>query len=767
MIAEMNFGPEWMRTGNVPATDKRHNSGGVEDSNNTKENILKLYSNNNIPSYDSNQTYNKVKFGNVPFSSLMDDNSSEDEMPLWSTDILSKEEVGGFDENGIFRADFYEGNNNTADQSFTSPLMSKNEVAFDFDLDNNTTMASSILPSTSASHYSGTNDTERSYSWTYCDPSGKEQGPFSAQEMQSWFQAGYFDQSLLVKREDLPVFQSLSDLIANTHDSKTPFLAPWFSRNQQPQPQLQSQPSVALSTLATKYFGSIPTVITNSDIAARQHQQQNVYNNDNGIHRLNPQSNMVVYNDITPPFHLSDTQIPMMGEPLLSSFGSNGIATPFNSHNDIASLSSWTDENLAPLLYPDFSNNQQNDMLLFNKVRRQQQQQSVPFLQQYGDAILNSTINSNNNSNFEFQQQQQQYSIINQQFEQQYLSILRQNQQQHLQLLQQKMLLEQQEQQLFIAQQQQEIIKKSQQMKSLNNLNREWDPVERELVNQTTPNMEQQEEVLVEQLSNVHLAEDKPVECSQKNPVIQEEIVKNCKETNILNEEQPKEEKSLIMEKSVFDKEDETIKFSNTSWPSITAIAVPKKASFITGKVSNNSSIKKSSKLISKKQQSVWDTKPVAVVQNDSLVAIKKSVQTNKSPSTAQSIVVTKSTSSQQQRQQQRSKSSKRAQGPSEDFLNWCKLSLRGLNTGVNADEILQMLLSFPIDQNSSLEIIQDIIYTNSESMDGCRFANDFMTRRKASMAGKKLDAPKVVASLVPEEFKVVTKKNKKKQHAT
>ncbi len=43
-------------------------------------------------------------------------------------------------------------------------------------------------------------------------------------------------------------------------------------------------------------------------------------------------------------------------------------------------------------------------------------------------------------------------------------------------------------------------------------------------------------------------------------------------------------------------------------------------------------------------------------------------------------------------------------------------------------DEILQMLLSFPND-NSCSEIIQDIIYANSSSMDGRRFANDFISR--------------------------------------
>jgi hypothetical protein len=72
------------------------------------------------------------------------------------------------------------------------------------------------------------------------------------------------------------------------------------------------------------------------------------------------------------------------------------------------------------------------------------------------------------------------------------------------------------------------------------------------------------------------------------------------------------------------------------------------------------------------------------------------------------------------------------------------------------------MLLSFPND-NSCSEIIQDIIYANSSSMDGRRFANDFISRRKADLEGK-LD---IVLPKAPttSEFKVVTKRGKKKHH--
>lgn len=72
------------------------------------------------------------------------------------------------------------------------------------------------------------------------------------------------------------------------------------------------------------------------------------------------------------------------------------------------------------------------------------------------------------------------------------------------------------------------------------------------------------------------------------------------------------------------------------------------------------------------------------------------------------------------------------------------------------------MLLSFPVDE-SCLEIIQDIIYTNSTCMDGRRFANDFLSRRKADLDGK-LNFVLPKNNFISSEFKVVTKKGRKKQ---
>ncbi|KAF9580055.1 hypothetical protein BGW38_003450, partial [Lunasporangiospora selenospora] len=68
---------------------------------------------------------------------------------------------------------------------------------------------------------------------------------------------------------------------------------------------------------------------------------------------------------------------------------------------------------------------------------------------------------------------------------------------------------------------------------------------------------------------------------------------------------------------------------------------------------------------------------------------------------------------------------------PSEDFMRWCRQALKGLQ-GVVLDDFIQMLLSFPLNPDPmTVEIIQDSIYANSQSLDGRRFADEFVKRRK------------------------------------
>lgn len=49
--------------------------------------------------------------------------------------------------------------------------------------------------------------------WYYRDPQGKVQGPFTATEMLEWYRAGYFDETLNVRRVCDPQFIELGDLL--------------------------------------------------------------------------------------------------------------------------------------------------------------------------------------------------------------------------------------------------------------------------------------------------------------------------------------------------------------------------------------------------------------------------------------------------------------------------------------------------------------------------------------------------------------------------
>lgn len=70
-------------------------------------------------------------------------------------------------------------------------------------------------------------------------------------------------------------------------------------------------------------------------------------------------------------------------------------------------------------------------------------------------------------------------------------------------------------------------------------------------------------------------------------------------------------------------------------------------------------------------------------------------------------------------------------QPPSPEFLRYCREQLKGLRVDVN--EFIEMLLTFPLNPPADVtEIIAEAIYANSSTLDGRRFAADFVTRRKA-----------------------------------
>lgn len=94
----------------------------------------------------------------------------------------------------------------------------------------------------------------------------------------------------------------------------------------------------------------------------------------------------------------------------------------------------------------------------------------------------------------------------------------------------------------------------------------------------------------------------------------------------------------------------------------------------------------------------------------------------------------------------------------------------------VIAEEIMSVLLSFPLDVDAdTFEIIAETIYASSNTLDGRRFAQDFVSRRKADAASRKGSATTGkqsiadVVKLQPKSnqqsewggFKVVNKKKK------
>ncbi|KDN34612.1 hypothetical protein RSAG8_12311, partial [Rhizoctonia solani AG-8 WAC10335] len=87
---------------------------------------------------------------------------------------------------------------------------------------------------------------------------------------------------------------------------------------------------------------------------------------------------------------------------------------------------------------------------------------------------------------------------------------------------------------------------------------------------------------------------------------------------------------------------------------------------------------------------------------------------------------------------------------PSLDFLKWLKESLKGLN-GINVEEFMQMLLSFPLDPSPAvIEIISDSIYANSSTLDGRRFAAEFCQKRKADAAAARAKPSSASGAKVP-----------------
>ncbi|KAF8525235.1 hypothetical protein BU17DRAFT_41844, partial [Hysterangium stoloniferum] len=100
---------------------------------------------------------------------------------------------------------------------------------------------------------------------------------------------------------------------------------------------------------------------------------------------------------------------------------------------------------------------------------------------------------------------------------------------------------------------------------------------------------------------------------------------------------------------------------------------------------------------------------------------------------------------------------------PSPEFMKWLREAVRDFNAGFNTEEFITMLLTFSLDfPPSTVEVIQDMVYMNSTTLDGRRFAADFCSRRKADAA----DRPKLaVAGKQPSLADVVKTQPKPAQN--
>ncbi|KAI1340247.1 hypothetical protein F5Y15DRAFT_406899 [Xylariaceae sp. FL0016] len=62
--------------------------------------------------------------------------------------------------------------------------------------------------------------------WTYLDPQGQQQGPFTGLEMNDWYKANFFTPDLRVKKLEDTEFEPLGQLIRRIGNSREPFLVP-------------------------------------------------------------------------------------------------------------------------------------------------------------------------------------------------------------------------------------------------------------------------------------------------------------------------------------------------------------------------------------------------------------------------------------------------------------------------------------------------------------------------------------------------------------
>ncbi|KAI8646077.1 hypothetical protein BD408DRAFT_410635 [Parasitella parasitica] len=160
-------------------------------------------------SQNSHSPINKQTLSSAKGTILTDVNnkhgSGDEDVPFWIED--DKDNMGTFDSNGVFHlgsamlphgnAEFEEKN----DIFSSSTIFQGGEHRRAVSHPNSFLNRSSFAPPPSTPTSTSTS-THQLHHWLYKDPTGKVQGPFTAFEMQEWFDAGYFNHSLKIKRDD-------------------------------------------------------------------------------------------------------------------------------------------------------------------------------------------------------------------------------------------------------------------------------------------------------------------------------------------------------------------------------------------------------------------------------------------------------------------------------------------------------------------------------------------------------------------------------------
>ncbi|OLY79867.1 GYF domain-containing protein mpd2 [Smittium mucronatum] len=237
---------------------------------------------------------------------------------------------------------------------------------------------------------------------------------------------------------------------------------------------------------------------------------------------------------------------------------------------------------------------------------------------------------------------------------------------------------------------------------------------------------------------------------AQKNKPQQQSITKEAKEKCDDNSNKPEKNKSDTKQTGTSKMKKSTSDGTNNSESG--KVESPKSDGSNDTETSNKTAGKVSSPWLT----SATGTKKTLVeIQKEEALAQSKNQVKTQSPKSYASLVGSPSVSG----EKAGVKSAGKSHTPSAEFLNWCRMTLGSL-TGINVDEFIEVLLSFPLDPpKSSLEIISDQVYAYSKNLNGYAFASEFVKRRKQD-ANFEIKTPKMEAKKT--EFQVVSKKGKK-----